>query len=173
MSEITYQQKELRGLGGWLVLFQIQIWSNLAGTVQMGFLIPLSGIFMRRMFTSVYSDLSYSPFGMFAELNSPIAYAFILVVFVLTLLCIIFFYKRKLAFRVFFILESVIYLVAMGLYYNVMLKFMSAEMTTGYFDFSGMFTGFMIFFGMLPAVGILVAFIIALFKSKRVKNTFS
>lgn len=172
MSEIVIE-KELKGLGGWLVLFQIQVWSNLAGAAQMAIFIPLSGIFMRSMLATAYYDLSYNPFGMFAGLNSPIAYVFIFAIFVLTLLCIIFFYKKMLVFRLFFIIESVIYFVAMVLYYNVMLKIMSAGMMNDYFDFSGIFTGFMIFFGMLPAVGILVAFIIALFKSKRVKNTFS
>ena len=172
MSEIVYG-KELKGLGGWLVLFQIQIWSNLAGVAQMAVYIPLSGIFIRNMFDTVYSASGYNPFGMFAALNSPVSYAFILSIFVLTLLCIIFFYKKKLVFRVFFIIESVIYIVAAILYFMVMLRVMSAGMMNDFIDFNGIFTGFMVFFGLLPAAGILVAFIIALFKSKRVKNTFS
>ena len=165
-----YPQKELKGLGGWLVLFQIEIWSNLAGAVQMGILLMALGLVSK---SPVFSEFGANPFEFFYGLNSPIAYALIAAIFVLMLLCVIFFYKKKMVFRVFFILGSVVYIVAMGLYYFIFMGNMYSAMDFGLQAFGGVGTFFMLAFGMLPTVGIIVAIIIALFKSKRVKNTFS
>ena len=177
MSEVTYPQKELKGLGGWLVLFQIQIWSNIAGAAQILIFYPIAGIILKAQLSKGYFD-AFGGFGtdMYNIYFSPYIYIFAAVILVLTLLCIIFFYKKKLLFRVFFIIETILYIIGMCFYYLYIIKIM-ANTYTDMFGNSAPFTNvFTIFFaavGILPMIGIAVAFIIALFKSKRVKNTFS
>ena len=172
MNEI--ERKELQGLGGWLVLFQIHIFNSLAGIVQLVILVPvfrLIGTYMMR--SNVYASLDTNPFSVFDFIFSPIAIAIIAVLFVLTLLCIIFFYRKRIVFRTLFVIQSVVYLVGFGLYYFYIMTDMYTQTTDGFTAFDGVFFGFAIAFGLLPILGIAVAFIIALFKSHRVKNTFS
>ncbi len=120
MSEITYQQKELKGLGGWLVLFQIQIWSiPWQGIVQdLGIFIPLSGILMRKhgCYELIMIRMAEAIMALIClrGYNSPCCicvytgtdYCF------LTLYVHYFLLQEEACFQdVFFILESVIYLV--------------------------------------------------------------
>ena len=172
MSEITYQQKELKGLGGWLVLFQIQVWNTLAGVVQIAIMIPLFAVISRKVF-SFHINTETNPFEAFSTLNSPITYLFVAAIFALILLCIIFFYRKKIVFRVLFIISSVLYIIGMVLYYFFFLSGMYADMTESFANFNVIFTVYFILVGLLPVFGIHVALIIALYKSKRVKNTFN
>ena len=121
MNEI--QRRELKGLGGWLVLFQIHIFNSLAGILQLVVLVPVMRLITNSLMkTGAMSDLyGFSdgyPFNIFEFLYSPPAIAIISVLFVLTLLCIIFFYRKKIIFRTLFIIQSVVYLAGFGLYYG-------------------------------------------------------
>ena len=176
MNEI--ERKELKGLGGWLVLFQIHIFNSLAGVLQMVVLVPVMRLITNSLMkTGAMSDLyGFSdgyPFNIFEFLYSPPAIAIISVLFVLTLLCIIFFYRKKIIFRTLFIIQSVVYLAGFGLYYFYTMVRMYTEFMVDLPQIGNTFMYISGAFAMIPQIGITVAIIIALFKSHRVKNTFS
>ena len=104
--------------------------------------------------------------------SSPYLYAFMAVSFVLTLMVVIFFYRKKIVFRMLFIIESAVSIIGFALYY----VFIMGQMNTMFFDgFMEMARAIMVLAGVvsfIPALGIPLALTIALFKSQRVKNTF-
>ena len=172
MNEI--EKRELKGLGGWLVLFQIHIFNSLASIIQVAVLVPImSFIFNSSAMKGLYGLPDGYPFNIFDFLYSPPAVAIIAVIFVLTLLCIIFFYRKKMVFRVLFIIQSVISLVGLVLYYIFAMSRMYAEILADIPQVADAFVYIGGAFAIIPTLGITVALIIALFKSHRVKNTFS
>ena len=177
MSEITYQQKELKGLGGWLVLFQIQMWSILAGAVQNLVLFPIAGVFLENLkFPSYFASFGRGFFSVYDIYDSPWIYIFFGVITVLLVLCVVFFYKKKLVFRTFFIAESVVNTVSMFSIVFYLVNGLGSMYGLIAGDSTSMTNVFAVFYFatvIIPVIGINIAFIIALFKSKRVKNTFS
>ena len=138
MSELE-GQRELKGFGGWLVLFQIYIIMMVVGTI------PL------------LTSSQVSSFFMGTTMASP-PYHIILqaVEFVLALACMVLFYRRRKAFRLVFVVHSIFFL---GISISNRI-----ELGTG-FDILSIV-------GLVLGNGAAVAFIIALYKSQRVKNTF-
>jgi len=145
---------------------------------QVAVLVPL----MRFIFSSVlnsgamqslYGVSSGYPFSIFEFLYSAPAIAIIAAIFVLTLLCIIFFYRKKIVFRTLFVTQSVIYLIALGFYYFFVMGSMYTEIMEDQPQIGNTFMYVGGAFALIPSLGIMVALTIALFKSKRVKNTFN
>lgn len=164
-------KKELKGIGGWLVLFQIYFFMTLVQVVQSVVAFIIMGSLIRE---GLYSNFyNYFPINIFEFIFSPYMYAYMAVIFVLTLLIVIFFYRKKIVFRTLFIIQSVVSVIGFIIYF----VFIMGQMSTVFFDsFVKMGRAIMILAGVMsfiPAVGIPLALTIALFKSERVKNTFS
>lgn len=166
-------RKNLYGFGGWLVLFQIYIFMTLVQSVQSLFAFVIMGrVFKEDFFSDLYGFSDFNMGDFFKLFNSPYVYTFVAVIFVLTLLVVIFFYRKKIVFRTLFIIQSAVSIIGYILYYI----YIMGQMDTMFFD-GFMKTGraIMIFAGVIsfiPALGIPLALTIALFKSQRVKNTF-
>lgn len=166
-------KKNLYGFGGWLVLFQIYIFMTLAQAVQSVIAFMFMGSLIRGGFYDDFFWFSdFNPMDFFKQLTSPYMYGFMAVSFVLTLLVVIFFYRKKIVFRTLFIIESAVSIIGFVLYY----VFIIGQMNTMFFDgFMEFGRAMMISAGVvsfIPALGIPLALTIALFKSQRVKNTF-
>jgi len=171
MNKIV-QQKELKGLGGWLVLFQIQIISSLAGAAQGIIVFSAMGMLLSSsLMSEMYYGAGFNPFEMWRILSSPIAIVVMAVILLFALLCVVFFYKKRKVFRVFFILGSAVNMAAAILYMSYVFNFMAEAFGTS--GFSTTITTITLALSLLPSIGIMIAFIIALYKSQRVKNTFS
>lgn len=159
-------------------IVQIHIFNSLAGILQLVVLVPVMRFVTNSMLRGgtvkpVGIIEGSSPLDIYDFLYKPLAIVIIAILLVLTLLCIIFFYRKKIEFRLFFIAESVIYIAAMGAFYYFFMNDIYSQTMDGFAAFNGIFIGFALAFGLLPMLGIAIAFIIALFKSYRVKNTFS
>ncbi len=138
MSELE-GQRELKGFGGWLVLFQIYIIIMVVGGVQ-----------------TLFSSLFYALFMGAAMAGPPYHIILQAVEFVLALVCMVLFYRRRKAFRPMFVVHSIFFL---GISISNRI-----ELGTG-FDIISIV-------GLVLGNGVAVAFMIALYKSQRVKNTF-
>jgi len=159
------------------VLFQIQIFYTLVQSVQYLGTFIIFGILLRSgFFADMYYIDDFNPFEMWEITTSPVAYILVAAVFVMTLLGVIFFYKKNLKFRVFFILGTAVNISALCAFVYYMLSWINGSFSGMFGEaapFTGVFGVFYAVFAILPTVGIAVAFIIALYKSQRVKNTFS
>lgn len=156
----------LQGIDGWLTLFQIHI---IYGVANYGMALIIFPVFL------AISNSLTSPYDVFDVYNTaflPYFIALIAVSFVLLIVCIVLFYKRKMAFRTVFVIESALMATSLVLFYI--------------FGMSGVFASLselgvivIIVFRIIMGIAILasmapnIALIIALFKSQRVKNTFS
>lgn len=173
MNEIN-AKKNLYGFGGWLVLFQIYIFMTLAQAVQSVVAFMLMGSLIRGGFyDSFYGFSDFNPMDFFKLFASPYLYVFMAISFVFTLLVVIFFYRKKIVFRTLFIIESAVSIIGFVLYYVYIMGQMDTMFFDGFMEFG---RAMMIFSGVIsfiPALGIPLALTIALFKSQRVKNTFS
>lgn len=172
MNEIN-ARKNLYGFGGWLVLFQIYIFMTLAQAVQSVIALMLMGSLIRGGFYDDFFWFSdFNPMDFFKVFTSPYVYGFMVVSFVLTLLVVIFFYRKKIVFRTLFIIQSVVSIIGFVLYYINIMGQMDAMFFDGFMEIGKammIFTGVISF---IPALGIPLALTIALFKSQRVKDTF-
>lgn len=147
-------KSDLYGIGGWLVLFQIYIILAVGSTIQ----------------TLLFGLLNDSRIIM--ESYRPYYFAFLSVAFILALICMIFFYRKKIVFRPLFIVYSVLTLIS-SVVYNLYGADYSSSVSLG--EYSSNVATFIKGFGyvsLVIAAGIMIAMIIALFKSQRVKNTF-
>jgi len=154
MSEAV-NGKELKGIGGWLVLFQIYIILAVVSAVQSLLTLFLMG--------DIMIVLSFKPY-----------YIILLaVVFAFALTCIILFYRKRTAFRPVFIVYGIVALASTAVYIfygNDHLYYYTAlEEYALYFASLVKIVGYVSF---AISTGIVLAFIIALYKSQRVKNTF-
>jgi len=147
--------KNLYGLNGWLVLFQIQLISGLAGAVQnIPFVLLLSRDILKDVFV-------------------PYFVIFNAAMILTALVCIVMFYKKRMAFRPLFVFYSIVAVVFLALYYFVGMDF--SYMNTGTAGIDSFMKTFMLVVqinGLVFSIGIHTALIIALYKSQRVKNTF-
>ena len=163
MNEI--ERKELRGLGGWLTLFQIYIIYGAANYGAAFIILPLMVAYYIRSPIFYLFDVLHIDF-------MPYFIAIIAISFVLLIVCMLLFYKRKMAFRTVFVIESAVMILCMIIFYTQGLDSMF-----GFFDEDSWFlnVALRIIFTASMHVAILpkIALVIALFKSKRVKNTFS
>lgn len=147
-------RNDLSGLNGWLVLFQIYIIMAVASSLQ--------AILLGLVLDSGAISKSYKPYY----------YAFMAGSFVIALICMIFFYRKKIVFRTLFIVYGVFTLIS-SVVYNLYGAEYSNSASLG--DYSSNVATFIKGFGyvsLVIAAGIMIAMIIALFKSQRVKNTF-
>lgn len=119
--------EEPAGIGGWLAVFQIWMYMNFMALVGL-LLIPKIILY-------------------------PMIAAFLAVFTAASILCMVLFYMRKMAFRI-------IYVVIVAVHTALIIL-------TGYTP------GPLIWESMLPFVVIGLAIVIALFTSRRVKNTFN
>lgn len=149
----AYGQKELKGFGGWLVLFQI----NIIMAVVTG---------LESVLILILTDMT--PVALFFE---PYYIALTVAMFGLSLACMVLFYCKRIAFRPVFVAYGIVMLVSCVTY---------AFFRTPY-DYAGTGRYGALFASMVSilstlftamGVGTIIAFIIALFKSRRVKNTF-
>ncbi len=102
----------------------------------------------------------------------PYFFAMIAISFVLLIVCMLLFYKREMAFRTLFVIESAVMILGMILFYmegqDGMFYFVAGDSWALMIAMRITITA-----SMHVAIVPSIAFIIALFKSQRVKNTFS
>ncbi len=158
MTGELQEKQELKGLGGWLVLFQIYIIMAVAASVQTLVLALITG---------------NTFFYVFSQAFRIYYIAFMAVSFIISLLCMIFFYRKKIAFRILFIVYSLLAVSFSLVYYlsGEVLRYI--EDTSVYMAYFADFIKVLTISSIIIGIGIYAAFIIALYKSKRVKNTFS
>ncbi len=136
----SVNKKELIGISGWLVLFQIYIIIMVVGGVQ------------------ILSTSLFNPLFMGATIAIPL-YLIILQVadIALALVCMVLFYRRRKAFRPIFVGHSVLFV---------------GESIFNRIEYGSVFDILSIV-GLVIGIGVTVTFIIALYKSQRVTNTFT
>lgn len=156
MSENPMETQWLKGPAGWLVLFQIYIIMAVATSIQT----ILLGLAMGNIFD----------FGAYR----PYYYVLLAVAFAIALVCMILFYRRKMAFRLWFIAYSVVSIISSVLYnvFGANVSYTTPELIE-YASSLTSFTDNLSYVSLVISLGITAALIIALFKSQRVKNTFS
>jgi len=126
------KEKKLRGIGGWLVLFQLHIVLSTSSTI--------------------VSTMNFFALSDKIDILTAVA----LVLFLCAqILCIVYFYRMKMAFRIIYIIAAVINLIMLGIGLSKNAKEI--------LEYSNVFIGIVIY-------AIVIG---ALFTSKRVKNTFS
>lgn len=172
MNEIN-TKKNLYGFGGWLVLFQIYIFLTLVESVQSLFGFAIMGsMFSGDFFKGLYGFNDFDLGRFFKLFNSPFVYVFTAVIFVLTLLVVIFFYRKKIIFRTLFIAQSVVSIVGGAFYYIYILGQIGTMFDNEFAEMGRVLMTSAGVMSLIPALGIPLALTIALFKSQRVKNTF-
>ena len=146
-------QRELRGFGGWLVLFQIYIIMAVVGGLESTLLMILTE-------TNTVTPF-FEPFYM--GLTS--------VIFGLSLACMILFYCKRMAFRTMFVTYFIVMLVSSVTYllFRVPLSYAGASRLS---EFLGAFINTLSIVFMVKGMASVVAFIVALYKSRRVNYTF-
>ena len=154
MSE-TVDRKELKGIGGWLVLFQIYIIMSAFSAAQ-----SLLTLFVMNR-------------NIVLPAFKPYYIVLLAAAFALVLVCVVLFYKKRMAFRPVFIVYSIVVLATTTVYlfYGSDFSYYSIELG----EYASFFTSVIKSIGYVSlaiGTGIIVAFIIALYKSQRVKNTF-
>lgn len=151
----VFYQKELKGLGGWLVLFQIYIILCVVSALNSAVIIAFLG------------NMTVLPSF------RPVYIALLSAAFAAALACMILFYCKRIVFRPVFVAYAVIALVSTTLY-----TFVGADYsiyTTLYGEYGRFFVPALRAISYVSLViggGLMLAIIIALYKSQRVKNTF-
>lgn len=143
--------KELVGIGGWLVLFQIYIIMAVAAGLESTLLMILTDTnTVLPFFEPYYMALTAAMFG-------------------LSLACMILFYCKRMAFRPVFVVYGIVGMVSGVTYtfFKIPFDYAGTGRYGVLFVISILSTVFM-----AMGVGTIIAIIIALYKSRRVKNTF-
>lgn len=146
-------QRELRGFGGWLVLFQIYIIMAVAAGLESTLLIILAG-----------TDTVLPWF-------EPYSMALAAAMFGLSLACMILFYCKRKAFRPVFAAYGIVTLVSCVTYLFFKNPYDYAGTGWNAALFASVINILSTVF-MVMGIGTVIAFVIALYKSRRVKNTF-
>ena len=152
MSELE-GQRELKGFGGWLVLFQIYIiMAVLGGIESVLHIIVTNSTPVVLFFEPYYRALAAAMFG-------------------LSLACMVLFYCKRMAFRPVFMIYGVVSIMS-GLTYAFFKTSIGFAGKSEYVVFIGTLVNTLSLIFMAQGMGTIVAIVVALYKSRRVKNTF-
>lgn len=148
-------RRELKGIGGWLVLFQIYIIMAVFSALESLILFLMGRTVVASFFEPYYIVLLSA-------------------VFALALVCMVLFYCRKMVFRPMFVAYAFASLGTAILYtfYKADFSYNNAGIAK-YAALIKSFINTLSIVSVAVGTGIIIAFIIALYKSQRVKNTFS
>jgi hypothetical protein len=149
MSE-EINRKEPKGIGGWLVLFQIYIIMAVAAGLESVLLMILPGE------------------AMIAPPFVPYYIVLEAAVFLLALVCMVLFYCKRMAFRSVFMIYGIVLIGFNSV--HAFYKTLYNNVGTG--RYAILSEPFIHIVSIILASAIIVASIIALYKSQRVKNTF-
>lgn len=147
-------KKELEGISGWLVLFQIYIILVVCEAFQNILLVFFTGKTMQH------------------EMFLPYYVLFNVSLLLISLVCMILFYKRQIAFRRLFIFHGIVYIIFLVLYGLFGTEPIYFNSYSGVVSTYEIITKVVRVERLIVIIGIYTAFIIALYRSKRVKNTF-
>lgn len=145
-------KEELRGVSGWLVLFQIFIILAVCVSFNNILLVLFAG-------KTVHC-------GMFL----PYYVLFNVFMLLISLVCMILFYKKQIAFRRIFIFHGIVYAIYLVLYdlYGTAPVYFSHS-AASYHEY--IYKAAMVI-KLIIIIGIYITFFISLYSSKRVENTF-